>query len=211
MTEHAIEKALEVWTLQNLANLTILLGMFVLGMVIIQAYYRDMEKNLSLRVSLELWRVIIKVLPDLFLAFIVVSGYLLMNPDIMADIKLALPFTPLATVLFAVALVLRLFHGGNGKVPGVFRISTWLLVVANLSNMLGYSLVMEAASSEYLELHPSPFWTFVKTHLRSNVSPNGIELAQLCFYIFFPILLIVLFWALYAGMNKLPEHLGKEN
>ena len=40
------------------------------------------------------------------------------------------------------------------------------MFAANLINIIGFSIVMDAPSSEYLALHPSPFWAFVKTHLR---------------------------------------------
>ena len=57
MTEHDITKALEIWTLQNLLNISIMLGILACGLALVQNYYRALEKHLSLRVSIELWRV----------------------------------------------------------------------------------------------------------------------------------------------------------
>ena len=57
MTEHDIAKALEVWTLQNLLNISIMLGILACGLALVQGYYKSLEKHLSLRVSIELWRI----------------------------------------------------------------------------------------------------------------------------------------------------------
>ena len=203
MTLHDITKALEVWTLQNLFNASILLGLLACGLVLIQNYYRALEQHLSLRVSIELWRVTTVVLADLLLALTVVIGYVVLNPDILADIKIAVPFCPLATVLFAVALGLRLFHGGHQVASQNYLRSLYLMLAANGLNVFGFTFVMEAASGEYLALHPSPFWSYLKTQLRSNAVPAGLELAQLTFWICFPLLLIVMIWGVWSAVRQL--------
>ena len=114
MNEHTIAKALEVWGLQSLLDVSILLGILAAGLALVQDYYKALEKHLSLRVSIELWRLFTVVLVDVLLVVVVLVGYLVLNPDIMADIKMAVPFYPAAVVLFSVALVLRLFRGGHG-------------------------------------------------------------------------------------------------
>ncbi len=43
--EHDIMKALEVWTLQTLLNVSILLGILAAGLALIQGYYRALEKQ----------------------------------------------------------------------------------------------------------------------------------------------------------------------
>jgi len=122
MDSHVIEKALEVWTLQNLLNFSIMLGILVLGLAIAQKYYESIKQKLTLRVSIEIWDAITIILVDILLVFVVVVGYLVLNPDIMADIKIAIPFVPIATILFTIALVLRLFHGGHKvKSPNFLR------------------------------------------------------------------------------------------
>ncbi|MFQ5721132.1 MAG: hypothetical protein ACE5GI_01400 [Candidatus Aminicenantales bacterium] len=192
MTPHLIEKALEVWTLQNLLNFSIMLGMLALGLAIVQKYYLSIAKFLTLRVSLELWNALTILLIDILLVVIMIVGYLVLNPDIMADIKMAVPFVPVAVILFTIALFLRLFHGGHQQQSPNFIRSIWLMFGANIINIIGFSLIMKAPSGEYLETHPSLFWTFIKTHLRSNANPHGLELSQITFYVCFPILMIVL-------------------
>ncbi|MFZ1934168.1 MAG: hypothetical protein WCB27_09595 [Thermoguttaceae bacterium] len=88
MTEHDITKALEVWTLQNLLNISIMLGILAAGLALVQDYCKSLEKQLSLRVSIELWKVFTVLVVDILLAIVVLVGYLVVNPDIMADIKM---------------------------------------------------------------------------------------------------------------------------
>ncbi len=191
MSTHEIEKALEVWTLQNLLNLSILLGILALGLAMARKYLQALEKRLTLRVSIEIWQVFSVFLVDLFLVAVVLVGFAVLNPDIMADIKVAVPFVPAAVVLFALALYLRLFRGGHRVSSKSYTGALWAMFFANLLNILGFSLVMEAPGEEYLALHPSPFWDFVKNHLRSNASPHGLELAQVSFYACFPLLVLL--------------------
>jgi hypothetical protein len=201
MTEQDVTKALEVWTLQNLLNASIMLGVVAAGLALVQDYYRSLEKQLSLRVSIEVWRVFTVLVVDALLTIVVLVGYLVLNPDIMADIKMAIPFYPIAAILFSVALVLRLFHGGHHVVSPNFTRSLYLMFVANVINIVGFTFVAEAPSGEYLATHPSAFWDYVKNHLRSNADPYGLELTQITFYICFPILLAVFVWGFLSALK----------
>ena len=210
MNPGVITKALEVWTLQNLLNLSIMLGFVALGLALVARYIEGIKGYLSLRVSIELWEATTVVLVDIFLVIIVIVGFLVLNPDIMADIKIAIPFVPVATILMAIALVLRLFYGGHRKSNPSYFQALWLMLVANIINIIGFSLIMEAPSGEYLEIHPSSFWTFIKTHLRSNASPHGLELAQITFYICFPLLLLVFVWGFTRALGQLKPSESQE-
>ena len=203
MSGHDIAKGLEIWTLQTLLNVSIMLGILAAGSVIVQDYYKALERRLSLRVSIELWRLATALVADILLAIIVLIGYLVLNPDIMADIKIAVPFCPIATILFAVALVLRLFHGGHIVGSPNYLRSLYLMFAANLVNIVGFTFVMEAASQEYLAIHPSAFWDIIKRYLRSNAEPRGLELSQVTFYICFPILLAVFVWGAYSALRQI--------
>jgi hypothetical protein len=208
MTEHDIAKALEIWTLQNLLNVSMMLGILATGLAMVQGYYRSLERQLSLRVSIELWRVLIVLLVDILLAVVVLVGYLVLNPDIMADIKMAIPFCPIATVLFAIALILRLFYGGHELASKSYLRSLYLMLAADALNVVGFTFIMEAPSKEYLKPHPSVFWEYLKTHLRSNADPHGLELSQMTFYICFPILVAVLAWGVWSALKNLRDVKG---
>jgi len=206
MNAHDIAKGLEVWTLQTLLNVSIMFGLLTLGFAIVQQYYESLKKYLTLRVSIEIWNVFTILITDFLLVVVVMVGLLVLNPDIMADIKIALPFVPVATILFAIALVLRLFRDGHRVGGKNFIPALWFMFAANMLNIIGFSLVMEAPSGEYLAIHPSPFWTFVKTHLRSNAAPHGLELAQITFYVCFPIVNAVFLWGFASAMSGLKRH-----
>jgi len=206
MTEGGIAKALEIWSLQTMLDSSIVIGIVALGLALVQRYYSSLKERLTLRVSIELWNVATIVLIDISLVVVVIFGYLVLNPDIMADIKMGIPFLPVATILFAIALVLRLFYGGHNLSNPNFIRSVWLMFIANLVNVTGYSFVMEAPSSAYLDEHPSSFWLFLKTQLRSN---SNLELSQITFTICFPILLIVFGWAFVAAIGHLRRTRGE--
>ena len=208
MSEHEIAKALEIWILQTLLNVSIVLGLLATGLAMVQDYYRAMERRLSLTASIEIWRLTTAIIVDVLLAIIVLIGYLVLNPGIMADIKMAVPFYPIATIFFAVALVLRLFRGGHIAGSSNAMRSLYLMFVADLVNVVGYTFVMEAASEEYLAIHPSPFWEIIKRCLRSNADPDGLELSQMTFYVCFPILMLVLVWGAFSALRQVKATKG---
>jgi hypothetical protein len=201
MNEHIISKALEIWSLQSLLDIAIILGILSMGLAIVLKYYSSLEKFLTLRVSIEIWQLLTILFTDIFLVIVVIVGFLVLNPDIMADIKVAVPFTPLATVLFAIALIIRLFYDGHKPESKNYNIAIWLIFIANLLNIIGFSLVMEAPGEEYLSIYPSTFWSYLKTHFRSNAIPHGIELAQVTFYVCFPLLIAVFVWGFVSFLN----------
>lgn len=210
MNEHDIAKGLEVWVLQNLLNASILMGILASGLLLAQGYYRELNRHLNLRVSRELWNLFTVILADGLLVGVFLVGYIVLNPDIMADIKMAVPFYPIATLLFTAALVLRLFKGGHDVDSPNFNWALRLTLAANLINVLGFTFVAEAASDEYLAHHASPFWTYLKTHFRSNADPIGLEVAQVTFFICFPVLILLSAWAVKSAMARMKPLLPKE-
>ena len=202
--ENEVAKALEVWTLQTLLNTSVLLGTLALGFALAQGYYRTLEKHLSLRVSVELWRLSTIIFVDLVLVLVVLIGLLLFNPDIMSDIKMAVPFYPIATILFAAALVLRLFYGGHDTGSKSFLPALYLMGLASIINVLGFTFVAEAATKEdYALAQSGPFWEYLKNHLRSNAGPCGPELALATFYAGFPVLLAVFAWGFASAVRHI--------
>jgi len=191
---------IEHWTLINVCDLYIFLSIFVFGLVLAERYLEEYKEFLTLRVSLELWQMLITLAIDLLLFIDVLLGIIFLNPDIFADIKVGLPFLPLAEVLLVPALILRIFYQGR-KEPKVKKAVFVLLLIASFSNLLGYSLVMEAAGHEWLETHPESFWRTLR-NMRSNLN---VKLSMICFYIFYPILLLEFVWGVIAGIRYKPK------
>ena len=136
---------------------------------------------------------------DVALVIAVGVGYLLLNPDIMSDVKMAVPYYTVVTVLLAAALVLRLFHGGHETGSRGYGWSLALMLLANAINVVGFTFVMEGPGKEYMARHKSEFWDFLQTHLRSNADPWGIDLSQMTFYICFPLFVAVATWGVVAA------------
>ncbi|NOZ57737.1 MAG: hypothetical protein GXO73_13220 [Calditrichaeota bacterium] len=193
----ATYKDLELWTLITLADLSLVL--LVIGFVLhlAQAYYDRTLADFRLRLSGENWGLVFLAVRDgsLFLAFAL--GLLFINPDIMADIKLAVPFMPLGTVLLGWALVVKLAADirENGRVAALFLA---LLSGALLLQFFGYTFVMEAAPDEW-PVGQTGFWVALRG-MRSNANP---DLAMVTFYVCFPLLLVTLAALFVVGSRRL--------
>jgi hypothetical protein len=192
-----LEKALEIWTLQNLCDIAILAGFVALGLFAGRAYLEKLKSRMSLRVATEAWESFADLGVDVLLAGVALVGLLVTNMDIMADIKIGLPFVPLAFLLMTIALVVRLFHGGSVVGSQAWMVTLALLALGCLANWFGFTFVMEGAGDEYLELHPgaAAFWNGLN-HMRSNKNP---DLAMATFVWAGPGLLLVFGWAVVVG------------
>ena len=109
----AMRKALEMWTLQNLCDTGIMLGFLIIGLVAARGYLERFKAKLSLRVAIEAWETLIDLGADFLLLVVALIGLFITNTDIMADIKIALPWVPLAFLLMGAALIVRAFYGGH--------------------------------------------------------------------------------------------------
>jgi hypothetical protein len=195
---HGIKKGLEVWSLQGLCDLAILLSFVILTLIVSRCYLEGIRRRLTLRLAAEAWEVGADVLIDLLLGFVVLVGFFIINPDIMADIKIGVPWVPLAMVLMAVALVLRMFHGGRVAGSTAWWSVLGLLVVACAANWFGFTFVMEAAGEEYLKGHAESMWPTLQ-RMRSDFNP---DLAMATFQWANPALLLVFLWAVITGAAR---------
>ncbi len=192
---HAINKGLEFWSLQCLADAAIMLSFVILAMVAGRSYLESVRRRLTLRVAAEVWETGADLLTDAAMGFTALVGLFITNPDIMGDIKIALPWVPLAMVLVAVALVIRAFHGGRA----VGSIAWWfvlgLVAAACAANWFGFTFVMEAAGEGYLKGQAHSVWPALQ-RMRSDFNP---ALAMATFQWANPALLCVFIWAVVAG------------
>lgn len=188
MPDPSFSKSLEVWTLQNLLDASIFMGLLATGMLLAQARGQEGD-GLTLKLPQELFRLLGNLVPDLLLASVTLMALALINPDVMADIKMAIPFYPAAALGYSGALGLRLFR--DGRRPGARdrRLALGLCLAASLGNYAGFTFIAEGPSPEYLAIHPSRLWTYLQSHLRSNATPSGIEASQWVFWAFLGVFL----------------------
>jgi hypothetical protein len=192
---HAINKGLEYWSLQSLTDGAIMLSFVILAMVAGRCYLESVRSRLTLRVAAEVWEAGADLLIDAAMGFVALVGLFITNPDIMADIKIGLPWVPLAMVLMAVALVIRAYHGGRAVGSTAWWVVLVVVAVACAANWFGFTFVMEAAGEEYLKNKPESLWPALQ-RMRSDFNP---DLAMTTFRWANPALVLVFVWAVVVG------------
>jgi hypothetical protein len=170
-------KALEIFAAQSLCDLGILLSVVSFLLHMGRPYFERILARMTLRVGAELWWLAYLVLRDGTLLVAALLGFLHLNLDLMADIKVGLPFVPLATVAMVAALVVKTFGSGE-DLNRVHRLGAGLVSLGAVLNVLGYVLVMEGPGGEY-PAAKSTFWQILNGW-RSNANP---ELATTVFYL----------------------------
>lgn len=191
-----IRKGLEAWTLQNLCDGAILLLFVALVLLVGRAYLDGVRHRLSLRVAREVWDVVADYGADLLLLVVVLIGLMIVNVDVMADIKVALPWVPLGFILAGIALAVRACHGGRAIRSASWWAALGLVALGSASAWFGFTFVMEAAGHEYLEDHPSAFWESLR-NMRSDLNP---ELNMATFLWAGPALALVFLWMMLASV-----------
>jgi hypothetical protein len=195
-------KALEIWTAQTICDVGILLSVTSALLHLGRPYFERILGRLTLRVAADLWWLAYVALRDgtLFLAFM--FGFWNLNLDLMADIKIGLPFVPLGTVMLGAALAVKVFRNAEDLTR-----AHWLAAVlatgGAVLNTLGYVLVMEAPGDEYAAA-TTVFWRTVVSW-RSNANPG---LATGTFYLTVGLLAILGVFVTVKGLRLLGS-LGK--
>lgn len=179
-----VGKALEVWSVQALCDLGIFLSLLSAALHAADGYVARQFGSLALRMSTDLARALVLVVRDGALLLAVLIGLFHLNLDLMADIKIGLPFVPMATVVLLAALLVKL--AGDAAAPGrARRIAGGLVVLGATLNFAGFVLVMEAPGAEYGFAGDSA-WAALRA-LRSNLNPR---LSVACFGVALPLVVL---------------------
>lgn len=188
-------KALEIWTAQTLCDVGILLSIVSMLLHLGRPYFERILGRLTLRVAADIWWLLYVILRDGTLFVAVLLGFWGLNLDLMADIKIGLPFVPFGTVALAAALIVKVFRNSE-DVNWSYRWATALVLAGTLLNTIGYVFVMEAPGEEYAAAK-SPLWRTLVSW-RSNANP---ELATVTFYIAIAALFVLLATACIKGFR----------
>jgi hypothetical protein len=194
-------KALEIWTAQTILNLGILFSIISALLHIGRPYFERILSRMTLRVAADVWWLLYIIIKDGLLFISVLLIFLNMNLDLMADIKIGLPFVPLGMMLLIISLIIKVFRNTE-DINKLSRINNYIISAGALLNMLGYILVMEAPGDEYAASQQS-FWILMKSW-RSNINPL---LSTIVFYVTFAILIItfVVALSLFAKQFRVKE------
>lgn len=188
-------KALEIFTAQTLCDIGILLSIVSFLLHIGRSYFERVLGRFTLRVAADIWWVVYIILRDGTLALATIFGFWNLNLDLMADIKVALPFVPLGTVALAAALLVKVFRNAE-DVNRSLRLSTWLVTIGALLNTFGFVFVMEGPGDEY-PVAKSAFWQTVQSW-KSNENP---QLATITFYVTFLMLTVLVLIAIVKALQ----------
>lgn len=193
-----ISKGLELWTIVTLYDIGLILLLLAIILHFSSGYFAESLGKFKFRVSKENWSILFFLIRDysLFAAFGI--SVVLINPDMFADVKLPMPFFPLATVLLGIALIFKL-QGRLYKDPSQERLFTIFLLATAIVQYLGFVLVMEAAPTEWISSgHASEFWMSLRL-LRSNLNP---ALSMWSFVLSFLSLLVIFILMIRAGLKS---------
>ncbi|MBI3646024.1 MAG: hypothetical protein HY233_08695 [Acidobacteriales bacterium] len=196
-------KALEIWTAQTICDVGILLSIISLLLHLGRPYFERILGRLTLRVAADLWWLAYVVLRDGTLFFAVLFGFWHLNLDLMADIKIGLPFVPFGTVALATALLFKVFSNSEDLTRS-YRASTSLVLAGAMLNTIGYVFIMEAPGEEYAAAKTG-FWQTMLSW-RSNLNP---QLSTASFYISMGMMLVILLFACVRGFQLVAESASK--
>jgi hypothetical protein len=188
-------KTLEIWTAQSICNAGIVLSFVSFLLHVARPYFESVLSKLKIRMAADLWWLGYVILRDGTLFVASVIGLWTLNLDLMADIKIGLPFVPAGTVLLCAALLWKVFRGGDSTRPVMM-----LVTAGALLNAIGYVLVMEAPGNEYV-VAQTPFWKTMVS-LRSNANPG---LATATFYAALTIIGVMTIAATIASFRRVRE------
>ncbi|HVB97841.1 MAG TPA: hypothetical protein VNJ12_00715 [Candidatus Dormibacteraeota bacterium] len=192
-------KSLEIWSLQTLLDIGILFSILSFLLHIGRPYFERILGRFTLRAAADFWWVAYIALRDGFLLAAVILGFLPMNLDIMADIKVGLPFVPLGTIALAAALLVKTMRNAE-DVNASYRLSTYLVGLGAILNTFGFVFVMEGPGDEYAA-SKSAFWQTLYSW-RSN---HNHGLATVVFYSAFPILCAIVLAAFVRAVRLFNE------
>ncbi len=192
-------KSLEIWSVQTLCDIGILFSIISFLLHIGRPYFERILGRLTLRAAADLWWVGYVVLRDGFLLGAMLLGFWHLNLDIMADIKVGLPFVPLGTIALAAALLVKTIRNAE-DINASYRLSTYLVALGAVLNTFGYVFVMESPGEEYT-VSKTAFWQTLYSW-RSDVNPG---LSTVVFYITFPMLCVIVIIAFVRAMRLFNE------
>ncbi len=204
--EEGVSKGLEVWTLMGFFKLGLILLLLGFILHIASLYYSRTLNSFKIRLSGENFGIVFVLVRDLSLFAAFGIGALLINPDIFGDVKLALPFVPLGTVLLGFALYIKLSKDIEAD-WSARKLFIWLLTAAAFLQYFGFIFIMESAPESWVETGKAGnFWLFLRS-MRSNINPS---LSMWTFYICFPLVVVIFIMLLSVGLSKSKWEKGKK-
>ena len=192
-----ISKSLEIWSIISTYNIALILLLLGALLHLAKGFYLDSRRYYRFNVSRDNWSILLNLIKDFSLFGTYGISLLLINPDMMADVKLPVPFFPLGIIFLGIALIYKT-RGDMTQNPKSQKMFALFLILAVVTEYLGFILVTEAAPEEWVkEGFAGNFWLRLR-NLRSNLNP---VLTMRTFLLSFPALLIITGIMIYQAMR----------
>lgn len=192
-----ISKSLEIWSIISTYNIALILLLLGALLHLAKGFYLDSRRYYRFNVSRDNWSILLNLIKDFSLFGAYGISLLLINPDMMADVKLPVPFFPLGIIFLGIALIYKT-RGDMTQNPKSQKLFALFLILAVVTEYFGFILVTEAAPEEWVkEGFAGNFWLSLR-NLRSNLNP---ALTMRTFLFSFPALLIITGIMIYQAMR----------
>jgi hypothetical protein len=207
---------------ETITLIVMLLTILAFSIQVARGYFLRVLKKFTLRVAADIWWLLYIVLRDASIFLIVFFGAELLWTGTYGDYPLAVPFTPFAIAIFAIALVIMLVKDTDEE-PLYNNMVTILVAIGAIMYIFGITFITESA----LQYAVSPLPPTVSTST-SNIwgymyqtfnSQNNPALAIYTFYITFAVLgicgLVALVYSFggstpRGGIKTIPKPIVKE-
>jgi hypothetical protein len=184
LTQSDIVSGGSIWLETTLAVAMVFITAMAFSLQIARGYFIRTLNKFSLRLGADIWWLAYVLIRDglIFIAFIM--GLLVFFPGTILDYPMAMPFMPLAVVLFGIALVTKLYFDADDN-RNAFRFVTVTLFIGTALWIFGTIFITESP----LQLNPQPagidttgFLSYLFQNFNSQNNPTlALYSIQACF------------------------------
>jgi len=180
-----IVSAGSVWLETTIAVALAFVTVMAFSLQIARGYFVRVLNKFTLRLGADIWWLAYVLIRDALIFMSFIMGLLVFLPGTFLDYPLAVPFMPLAIVLFAGALVIKLYYDADDN-RNAFRAVTMLVFGGTMLWLFGVIFVTETPL-QLATLPPgvsssSGFWFNVyNTFSSTNNLPLAMISFQACF------------------------------
>ena len=180
-----------IWLETTIAVALVFVMAMAFSLQIARGYFLRTLEKFTLRLGADIWWLAYVLIRDglIFMAFIM--GLMVFFPGTFQDYDLAVPFMPLAVVLFGAALVTKLYFDADED-RRVFRAVTVMIFAGTISWIFGTIFVTETPLAlGTLPAGVSSTGGLWYTLYNTFSSRANVDLSMLSFNIFFPALGVI--------------------
>jgi hypothetical protein len=191
LTSSDIVSAGSVWLETTIAVALVFLMVMALSLQIARGYFLRILNKFTLRLGADIWWLTYVLIRDGLIFSSFVAGLMYFFPGTFQDFDMAVPFMPVAVVLFAGALLTKLYFDADEN-RNAYRVVTVLLFLGTILYLFGAVFILETPT--VLSTLPSGvsstsgFWYWVYNTFSSKVN---VDLSLISFEVCLGILGVI--------------------